>query len=264
MTAMPFADVNGQKLRYEDTGGDGPAILFSHGYLMDHTMFEPQVEALRDRCRVITWDERGFGDTEESADPFTYWDSAADALGLLSHLGIEKAVLAGMSQGGFLSLRAALTAPERVLGLVLIDTQTGQEDPEKIEGYNQLIAAWSAPGGPPQEVLDIIAGIILGDEFPDTAAWQAKWRQIPAERMQHSFTTLVGRDDIGDRVGELTVPILIVHGDDDAAIPVDKARDLSAKLPGSDYLELPGGTHAGNLTHPDETNAAIGRLLDRL
>ena len=84
-------------------------------------MFDSQVAALSDKFRVITWDERGFGDTEYDGKPFTYWDSANDCLALMTHLGVETAVLGGMSQGGFLSLRAALTAPERVRALVLID-----------------------------------------------------------------------------------------------------------------------------------------------
>ena len=85
---MPFADVNGQHLYFEDSGGDGAAVIFSHGFLMDHEMFEPQVAALAPEFRCITWDERGFGQTEATA-PFTYWDSAADCLALLDHLGIS-------------------------------------------------------------------------------------------------------------------------------------------------------------------------------
>ena len=122
---MPFADVNGQRIRFEDSGGDGPPIVLSHGFLMDREMFAPQVQALSPQFRVITWDERGFGETEFDGQPFTYWDSARDCLALLDHLGIERAVLGGMSQGGFLSLRAALLAPHRVRALVLIDTQSG-------------------------------------------------------------------------------------------------------------------------------------------
>ena len=67
---MPVADVNGQSITYADSGGDGPAILWSHGFLMDHTMFDAQVEALADRYRCIAWDERGFGGTPATA-PFT-------------------------------------------------------------------------------------------------------------------------------------------------------------------------------------------------
>ena len=78
---MSFADTNGQHLYYEDTGWDGPAVIFSHGFLMDHDMFAPQVDALRDRYRVITWDERGHGQTP-CEGPFDYWDSARDLLAL--------------------------------------------------------------------------------------------------------------------------------------------------------------------------------------
>jgi pimeloyl-ACP methyl ester carboxylesterase len=87
---MPFADVNGQHVYFQDSGGDGAAVIFSHGFLMDHEMFDPQVEALSGEFRCITWDERGFGQTD-AAGPFSYWDSADDALALLSHLGVQKA-----------------------------------------------------------------------------------------------------------------------------------------------------------------------------
>src|SRR6516165_7395193 len=101
---MPFADVNGQHIYFEDSGGQGAAVIFSHGFLMDCEMFAPQVQELSEEFRCVTWDERGFGQTVATG-PFSYYDSAADCLALLRHLGIDQAVLAGMSQGGFLSLR---------------------------------------------------------------------------------------------------------------------------------------------------------------
>ncbi len=72
---MPFADVNGQHIYFADSGGGAPAVVFSHGFLMDHEMFAPQVEELSAEFRCITWDERGFGQTPATA-PFTYYDSA--------------------------------------------------------------------------------------------------------------------------------------------------------------------------------------------
>src|SRR5262249_35932152 len=105
---MPIAEVNGQKLFYEDTGGDAPAVIFSHGLFMDHAMFDPQVAALKGRWRCIAWDERGHGGTAGTTlAPFSYYDSADDLAALLAHIGVKRAVLAGMSQGGFLSLRCA-------------------------------------------------------------------------------------------------------------------------------------------------------------
>src|SRR5580704_4940145 len=125
---MPSAAVNGITVDYADSGGGGPVVVLSHGFLMEQSMFDAQVAALAGEFRVITWDQRGHGGTP-APGPFTYWDSARDVLALLDHLGVERAVLGGMSQGGFLSLRAALTAPDRVRALVLIDSQAGQEDP---------------------------------------------------------------------------------------------------------------------------------------
>src|SRR4051794_41761866 len=126
---MPHAEVNGQRLFYEEAGSGEPVVVFSHGLFMDHTMFEPQVRALSDRWRCIAWDERGHGQTETSDDPFTYWDSARDVLGLLDALGIEQAVLAGVSQGGFLSLRAAPAAAARGTAPAVIDTPAGRGGP---------------------------------------------------------------------------------------------------------------------------------------
>src|ERR1700726_4928941 len=159
---MSYADVNGRPIPYDDTGGDGPPVILAHGFLMDRTMFEPQVRALSGEYRVITWDERGHGETEFDGQPFTYWDSARDCLGLLDHLDIDQAVLGGMSQGGFLSLRAALLAPERVKALVLIDTQAGVEDPERLPAYRQMQQTWLQLG-PVDELAETIADLIIGD-----------------------------------------------------------------------------------------------------
>ena len=199
---MPFADVNGQHLYYEDSGGAGPAVVFSHGFLMDHEMFAPQVSELSDEFRCIAWDERGFGATP-ATEPFTYWDSAADCLALLDHLGIDQAVLAGMSQGGFLSLRAALTAPERVKALVLIDTRSGVEDEAALPLYQAMHDEWVANG--PGNVQDAIAGLILGGGM-DPSPWFAKWNAAPRDNLTLPFDCLVGRDDITDRIGEITCP----------------------------------------------------------
>ncbi len=257
---MATARINDTDIFYEDSGGSGPAVILSHGFLMDHTMFDPQVAELRSTHRVITWDERGFGGTRATGD-FTYWDSARDALALLDHLGIKSAIFAGMSQGGFLSLRAALTAPDRVRGLILIDTQAGTEEPANVDGYEQLHAAWLAHGA--AAVQDGIAGIILG--AGEWQSWFDKWAVLPSEQFTYAFHCLMGRDDVTNRLGEITAPTLIVHGDADAAIPVSKAETLRDLIAGpTELVVVPGGTHATNLTHPVPTNAAIRAFVDRL
>jgi 3-oxoadipate enol-lactonase len=261
-SSVAYAGVNGQRLYYEDTGGDGPPIVLSHGFLMDHEMFVHQVQALRDRHRVITWDERAFGDTEFDGAAFTYWDSAADCLGLLDHLGIDRAVLGGMSQGGFISLRAALLAPERVRALVLLDTQAGTEDPANIDAYLQMIDTW-VNVGPIDELTTIVASIII-DDADVSPVWIAKWKARPSEPMRQAGDCLMNRDDLTDRLGEIACPALVVHGTADTAISMDDAELLAARLPGAGPVVKVPGAHAANLTHPEAVNAAIVEFLDGL
>ncbi|MGK2948415.1 MAG: alpha/beta fold hydrolase [Acidimicrobiales bacterium] len=260
---MPTAAVNGAEIAYDDTGGTGPPIVLAHGFLMDRSMFEPQVAALRGQYRVITWDERGFGDTVYDGGPFTYWDSAADCVGLMDHLGIDVAVVGGMSQGGFLSLRVALMAPERVRALILLSSQAGTEDAEVVPLYQAMIDQWVAEG-PSDELAATVASIILSE--PSLAeTWTARWKARDAASLAQPGATLLTRDSVEDRLGELSHPALVVHGSADAAISLDKAERVAAGLSGCDGLVLiDGGTHAANLTHPEETNAAILAFLDGL
>lgn len=258
---MDTARVNGREIAFEDSGGDGPVVLFSHGLLMNRTMFDPQVAALREDHRCVAWDQRGHGGTPVDG-PFTYWDSADDALALLDHLGVDDAVLVGMSQGGFVSLRAALRAPSRVRALVLIDTQAGVEDPDAVPLYEAMRDQWLAEG--PAGVQDAVAAIIFGDGV-DPAPWFATWAAWPAEHLTLPLRTLVERDDLEDRLGEIAAPALVIHGERDAAIPVDRARRLATGLPGARPLVLvPGAGHAANLSHPDEVNAAVASFLGEL
>lgn len=252
---MPHAAVNGQQIHYSDTGGDGPVVILAHGFLMDLEMFEHQVAALRDRYRVITWDERGFGKTVFDGNSFTYWDSAADCIGLLDHLGIDRAVVGGMSQGGFLSMRAALTAPERVRALILLDTAAGLDSPEVLAGNQGMVDMWLS-AGPVDELAQAVATIIIDDPVED-AKWIAKWQARPKESLTEPSRCLLTRDDISDRLGEIACPALVVHGTEDTALTMEHAEDMASRLSGCGGVVKVSGAHAANLTNPDPVNAAI-------
>jgi 3-oxoadipate enol-lactonase len=264
---MPNTAVNGTEVSYTDTGGDGPVVVLSHGILMDQSMFAPQVQALAPEFRVITWDQRGHGqdDRGQGGTPargsFSYWDSARDLLGLLDHLGVQRAVLGGMSQGGFVSLRAALLAPDRVRALILIDTQAGLEDPATAGAYEQLHEVWREQG--PAPVQEVVSSIILGPgQWPD---WYAKWAAASMEEVSPAFRCLMDRDDLTGRLAEIGIPALIVHGSADPAIPLARAEELRDGLGGPARLAvIDGGTHASNVSHPAEVSAEILAFLREL
>ena len=260
---MPHADVNGQHVYYEATGVDGPAIVFSHGLFMDRSMFDAQVLKLRDRYRCIAWDERGHGDTTDPAGPFTFWDSADDLKALLAHLGVDRAVLCGMSQGGFLSLRAALRYPDLVQALILIDTQAGTEDPERLPYYEQLLQQWNT-AGLTDDLAQIVASLILGEGYSGTPEWIERWQQLRIGAVNECFMTLASREDLHDRLPEIRIPALVVHGEQDLSIPLARGQRLADGLPHGVLRTIPGAGHASNLTHPDPVTEAMELFLQAL
>ncbi len=147
-------------------------------------------------------------------------------------------------------------------GLILLNTQAGTEDPEVIPLYQGMVDAWVADG-PSDELAGTTASIILTD--PDLAkVWVDKWQGRPKETLAQPGTTLLTRDSVEDRLGEITAPALVVHGTADAAIAVADAERLAAGIPNAELVVVDGGTHATNLTHPAEVNAAITTFLAAL
>jgi pimeloyl-ACP methyl ester carboxylesterase len=167
-----------------------------------------------------------------------------------------------MSQGGFIALRAALKAPDRVTALILLGSQAGAEDPANIPVYQGMIDDW-VTNGPSDELAAIVADIIIAHPG-ENERWVAKWKARPKELIREPGRTLLGRDDISDRLGEIGVPAVVIHGTEDTAIPMERAEALAAGLPGAgDVVKVPGA-HAANLTHPEPVNAAIGKFLSGL
>jgi pimeloyl-ACP methyl ester carboxylesterase len=259
---MPIAEVGRQCLYYEDTGGDGPVVLFSHGFLMDHEMFGAQLEEFRADHRVVVWDWRGFGLTTTDGTDFTVWDQAKDLLALLDHLGIERAVLAGMSHGGYITMRAALVAPERVRAVILIDTNAQGLEPEEAEGYRHLFEQWQTVG-PTDELCEMFAGIIIGD-VGIAARWKNKWQARSKESIRQVARATVQVEDIRDRLPEITCPALIVHGAEDVAFPLSRGQDIVDLLPKARDLAVVPGGHAACMTHPGAVNAVLRDFLKTL
>jgi len=218
------------------------------------------VAALVPAFRCVTWDQRGFGRTGPVETGFTYWDSANDLLALMEYLAIRRAALVGMSQGGFISLRAALLAPDRVNALVLIDTRSGIDAPEVIEAFAGLDAEWQANGARNvKEQLADLLGVAHAAE-----QWFPKWDAIGVAHLHHPIGALKDRDDITARLASVTAPALVIHGDADKAIAFEHGAALFDALPNRDALvAVAGAGHASNMQFPDVVNAALQEFLTR-
>ena len=262
---MPFCDHDGTRLYYEDSGaisggGTGPTVLFSHGAFLDHTMWGPVVAGLAPSYRCLTWDGRGHG-MSDCPGPFDYWDAAGDALAVLDAAGVDQAVLVGMSQGGWLSQRAALSAPDRVRGVVLTGTSIRLLSEQEQAGYQQLSEAWLAYG-PVGDIAAAVLGIQFAPTAYDGSRYIGRWQSKPPGDWAQVWATILARDEIADRFGDIKCPALVLHGTADQAFPPATAEEM-ARLLGDcrGVVTVDGGPHCLALTHPAETTAAIADFV---
>jgi 3-oxoadipate enol-lactonase len=261
---MASIEVGPQTLHFEDTGGSGPAVLFCHSFAMSGAMFSPQLAAFADRYRCITWDQRGHG-LSPASGPFTLWDSARDALALLDRLELDRAIFVGTSQGGFVSLRAALLAPDRVRGLAVMGTSAATDDPVQKTANEQLHAAFfSSPNGPPEPVLDMLVQAFFGPRF-DPGPWREHLRRLPKDGANYSFRALVDRDEVVTRLNGITAPTLVLHGSADPYYTPAHGEEIAKGVADCrGFVVVEGGAHFLSLTDPEPVNTALQGLFKAL
>ncbi len=139
---------------------------------------------------------------------------------------------------------------------MLIDTQSGTEAEETKPIYEAMIEDWTT-NGPHDGLAGAVASIIFGGGY-DPGPWIAKWRAADKGAIREPFTTLIGRDDVTDRLGEIDVPAIIFHGEEDGAITMDKAEALEKELGNAvDLVRIAGAGHAANLSHPQAVNGPL-------
>lgn len=259
---MALIPINGEKIWIEDSGGDKPAVIFCHGFFLDGSMFDLQVASLLHQYRCITWDERGFG-RSSAHQSFSYWDSAADALAILDYCSVERAVFVGMSKGGYIAMRAALTSPARVAALVLIGSESGVFTEEEKAGFADWVRLWQKTPLS-AEVRDAVAKMLFGAS-PVSQHWYTKWERSDRLKISYPADALIKRDDISNLLSKINCPSLVIHGAADAGVGVEKGRKLAAGLRSQNLVvEIPEGPHAVNITHPEIVNEALKEFLTRI
>lgn len=257
----------GPAIAFDDSGAPGnggpeTAIIFSHGYMMNRTMFAPQIAHFSPRWRCISWDARGHGDTEWEG-PFTYWDSARDLLGLMDALKLDQVLHVGMSQGGLVGMRAVLLQPERFHGLVQLSTQAGELPAGKDDSFPRLIADW-IENGPDEQKVEFLGSFILGPGV-DHAYWHDAWSRMSKTKIRDATGALTTIDPLWDRLKDVRVPVATIHGLADIATSHELGLLTPQGVPDPRGVSLiPGGPHAANLSHPVRVNKAIEDFLDEL
>ena len=247
---MATARINGIDVDYED-GGRGPAILLSHGYSATGRMWTPQRPALEPHYRVITWDMRGHGQTQSPDDAAQYSEAltVADMRALLAHVGVERAVVGGLSLGGYMSLGFYRRHPEMVRALVICDSGPGYRNPE-------ARAAWNQRAHERARELETRGLDALTSSSREMR--EALRHHRSAQGLAHAARGMLAQEDaaIIDSLPAIGVPTLIILGDRDTAF-VAPCEYMAKKIPGARLEIIKDAGHSSNLDQPEAFNRVL-------
>ena len=251
---------------YEERGS-GPAIVFMHGAVMDRTMFDAQLAGLSDEFRVIAVNHRAR--TERWRGPYDLWDLADDLHAFLDEIGVEHAVVAGMSMGGYVALRFALRYPERTRGIVMIAStalpNTPDEQVEFAKEFDKVAEAPTIPRDWAEWVASVVFGATTARSHPDVVeSWTEHWMAYSGPSLVAEANCWLPREDLTDRLPEIPVPVLVVHGVEDVAIPIERATAMLDHLADARMLAVEGAGHTVNVEAAAEVNDGIRSFLNAI
>jgi len=254
---MSRAKLNGIEIDYE-VSGSGPAVLLTHGYSATRRMWDGQHRALEKDYRVISWSMRGHGQTESPADPSKYSAglTIADMEALLRHLGIQRAVIGGLSLGGVASLGFCLAHPDMVRALVICDSGPGYRNAEARAAWNQRAqeraAELEARG------LDALSG-------RSREMREAMGEHRSAQGLANAARGMLAQEGshIIDGLPSIRVPTLIIVGDQDQPF-LAPCEYMAKKIPGARLEVIAGAGHSSNLDQPEAFNRVLRDFLNNL
>lgn len=257
---MAQSSIRGANIEYDDQG-QGPALVLIHGSPFNRSMWDPQVAVLSAAYRVITFDLRGYGQSTTDPSEKTFLtDFANDIAGLMDALNITSAGVMGLSMGGQIALEFYRLYPARVTALILADTFAQLDTPENKQNRYRT-ADRLMQQGMQGYADDNLSKMIC----PQTIATQPQVAQHVMEMMlttppAGAAAALRGRaerQDYTDLLPQITVPTLIVVGDQDVFTPVPDAQYMHDRIPQSEMVVIPDAGHMPNLEQPAIFNQAL-------
>lgn len=266
---MTLLAINGTQLHVDDSGpaASGETILFSHGLLWSGEMFAAQVAALRGRYRCVAYDHRGQGRSAESTMHSIDLDTLTrDAVTLIERLGIGPVHFVGLSMGGFVGMRLAARHPALLRSLSLLETTAGPEPRANVPRYRAMnfvaknVGVAAVTGG--------VLPIMFGKSFlksPEQAEARQKWTdKLRANRRSiwRAVNGVIDRPGIEHELGRISVPTLVIVGEEDVATPPDKAERIREGIAGARLVRIPRAGHSSTIEQPEAVNEALSSFLN--
>jgi pimeloyl-ACP methyl ester carboxylesterase len=246
-------NIDGINIAFTRRGRGAPLILI-HGYPLDRTIWSKVAEMIEDKFDLIIPDLRGFGASDVMEADRSIIGYASDLAGLMERLKVKKAHIVGHSMGGYVALAFAREYTRKTAGLGLIASQVSADSAERKAARHATAR---------QIIKDGIGTVVEGmtPKLSPDAEVQALVRRVIAQQrplgLAVALDAMAGRPDSTDVLRSLDLPMVIVHGDADELIPVERGREMKSSLPSARYVELPGAGHMPMLENPGAVAEAL-------
>jgi 3-oxoadipate enol-lactonase len=256
---------NGINVSYLEAGSDtGLPVIFIHGFPFNKNMWRTQLATLRDSYRCIAYDVRGHGDSGKGEIEFSVSQFADDFLAFMDALKIEKAIVVGLSMGGYIALHAIKKNPGKIAGLVLCDTQCAADTEAGRDKRKKTIAFIQKNG------LAVYSEESLKNLFAP-ASFQGKKEEVhfihqailttPAETICLTLQALANRKETCSSLADIKVPVCIVVGSEDKITPPASALKMNELINNSELNVIEGAGHLSNLENPEQFNEHLKSFL---
>jgi 3-oxoadipate enol-lactonase len=263
---MPMIRANGTAIYYEDTGGSGTPIVFSHGLLWSTRLFAPQVGELKKRYRCIAYDHRGQGrSADDDADAISVVTFTDDAAALIDALNLGPVHFCGLSLGGIVGMRLALSRPSLIRSLVLLDT-TAEGEPSKLKYkvLNLVVRLFGVKAAVATAIMPALHGkTALAD--PARAGDRHDWQDmLMANRnsIWRAVNGVLARKSMIADLGEISAPTLVAVGEEDVGTPLPMSERIAQAIPGAKLLVIPRAGHCSTLEEPEAVTSAIAGFVN--
>jgi len=264
-----YCHIGTRTIAYLDSAPGDTALrtyVLLHAFPLGANMWEPQIHSIPKGWRLITPDLRGFGGSTELESPSSpaIGDYADDVVDLLGELSVERAVIGGLSMGGYAAFALLQSKPEIIEALILADTRAGADSPEGRANRRNMLALVDREG--PQGVAKEMMPKLLGKTTLETnqtaeATVRRLIKQQSPVAIRGAINRMMHRPDATALLATINVPTLVITGEEDTLIPVQEAEKMAAAITGSKLVTIPAAGHLSNLEQPDAFNHALSAFL---
>jgi 3-oxoadipate enol-lactonase len=267
-----YCHIGSRTIAYLDSApgkNDLRAYVLLHAFPIGANLWEPQIHSIPEGWRLITPDLRGFGGSTEldSLGALSMADYADDVVDLLEELGVKRAVIGGCSMGGYASLALYQSRPDLFDGLVLANTRAGADSPEARANRRNMLALVDREG--PSGIAREMMPKLIGKTTKETnSSIEANVRRLIKQQspagIRSAIHRMMHRPDSMPLLAQVSVPTLVITGEEDDMIPVDESRRMADAINGASLVIVPRAGHLANLEQPEPFNNALNTFLTTL